>query len=424
MKKYVLFILLIIPMLGFGQKLDWKTFKPISESYYFVDDVLYTSTSLIVRNDYDYIPAQKIIWIGNADSHVLRVYGSRDVIIEGLDIKPAPGLTTTTGIYISDSGTVSILNCKIKKTKWGIRAFQGFNSKIIIKYCSIDSTYDDNIYGQNTNDWDISYSSFTNPNMWQTGGGGDCIQLAYRQNNINIHHCYFDHSSSVYKFCVIVGSDDYVLGSLNFHYNTVIARKRYDSSELPNTGMYLKPKVNFFISNNTFRNGANAIYMRDAKPCNISIWNNYFQGQEECIYLNAAWNISIYNNIFADASKKFLWGSAVGDSIYNNIFYPGTDVLVMNFFNNTPAFSDNLINPDKVYGCSFNLLAKDTVKIVDTVTYIRTVFNTVNDTVIYNDTITETKYNIVQVIDTVGLHDILEPLIKQTTYEIKLFKIN
>jgi hypothetical protein len=389
MKKLITITLIFLSLICQSQVLDLKTYKKISKDYYFIGTTLYTRNSILAKNVSKIVGATKTVWMGGRGK-IFVISGTVPCTLSGMEITTDSGGVAICGILISDSSTVTIENCNIHDVQWGIRAFQGFNSKIIVRYTKIYNTEDDGIFAQNTNDWDISYCHIYNVNknyFTMRPGGGDCIQIAFRQGNIVIHHSILDHSSTGYKFCLITGSTDIIGGSLDLHDCILIGRSNADRlAEDPrthkvmgNSCAYFKPLLNYKIYNVAFINGSNAFFEQGSNPCNLEAYNNYFQGQTEALVLVNLWNNTIYNNTFTQGITRYFKGSAKGDDIHNNYFsldnFKENDIK--SFFINQPKIFDYTLVPKKGYGCSENIIARKsgsfesnpcTVTVYDTIT--------------------------------------------------------
>lgn len=393
MKKLITILLIFTAVTCNCQKsvLDLSTYKSISKDYYISGDTLYTGYAIIINTDiYSTVIGSKFIRYTGGRNKIIQIYGSGNFEFIGFDVSVARGGVAICAIHISDSATVIIGYCDLHHVQWGIRAFQGFNSKIIVKNTKIHDTEDDGIFAQNTNDWEIYNCHIWNVNMnyWKPNStsGGDCIQIAYRQGTLNIHHNIFDHSSTGNKFCVIVGATNVIGGSLDFYDNILIARSNADRlaedatthKVSGNSCMYLKPLNDYKIYNNTFINGSNAMFQQGSNPSNLEAYNNYFQGQTETISLTNSWVNTIHNNTFTQGITRYFKGSATGDNIHHNYFsldnFKESDIK--SFFVSQPQTFEYTLVPANGYGCSDNITARKsgsfesnpcTVTIYDTV---------------------------------------------------------
>lgn len=401
MKKYLIILGILTSVILNAQVFDLRTYKPISENYRFSGDTLFTAYQIAINtNKYSSLTGAKTIVYSGGRGKVISISGPGDFELIGVEIYSTQGQAIC-AVLIQDSGNVVIDKCNLHHCEWGIRAFNGFNSSITVRNSWIHDTRDDGIYAENTNDWEICYNTIERVNQayfTNDPGGGDCIQIAYRQRFLNIHHNYLDHSDVGNKFCVIVGSTNYPEALLSYHDNILIGRSYADKlREDPtthtiesNSCMYLK-SINSGIYNNIFINGMNAIFQGGSPVVYFKAWNNMFIGQYECLSLSGTWLNEISNNTFKNGIKSYFKGSAVGDSIYNNKLDLNriTESSCRNLYANQPAYWTYSKTDRFGFGCSKAL-------------ELRAITETVIDTVPYYDSIPVEKIVKVPVYDTIG----------------------
>lgn len=406
MKTIIILILSALSLAVNAQVFDLHNYKPASSDYLFRNDTLFTAYQITVNTaKYSSLTGAKTIVYSGGRGKVLTISGPGNFELTGIEIYSTEGQAIC-AVLIQDSGTVTIDKCNLHNCEWGVRAFNGFNSHIVVKNSWIHDTRDDGIFAQNTNNWTIEYNIIDRVNQayfTKSPGGGDCIQIAYRQGHLHIHHNYLDHSDMGNKFCIIVGSNDYPEAMLNFHDNVLIGRSYADKlREDPlthtvesNSCMYLKT-INSDIRNNVFINGMNAIFQGGSPVVYFKAWNNMFIGQYECLSLSGTWLNEISNNTFKNGIKSYFKGSATGDSIYNNKLdlKQITEASSRNLYANQPAYWTYSKTDRFGYGCSKAL-------------ELRANTETVIDTVPYYDSIPVEKIVKVPVYDTIGTAEVI-----------------
>jgi hypothetical protein len=342
MKNIILIIGLFINLCLNSQEFNLRTYKPISKSYFFIGDVLYSKINISVNTSkYSYLTgAKKVVYTGTRN-HVFSINGPGGFTVSDLEITTDSAGVAICGLNINDSGIVSVNNVKIHDVQYGIRAFKGFQSKKIFNNVEIYNCEHDGICSENTNDWELNNVWVHNVNTISPSSDGDCVQIAYRNNNISIKNSVLDHSSTQGKFCLIIGVGKVPMGRLTIENTTFLGRYFNHTGEVSNSGLYVNSKPYISVTGCTFKNGANAIYESGNYPSLVSISNNFFIGQWEMIGFTLTFVNTFKNNTLAMAGSKYFIGSANGDSLIKNLIY--TSGASTEFYSNKPAYVDNQV---------------------------------------------------------------------------------
>lgn len=193
--------------------------------------------------------------------------------------------------FLRNATNISIINCKVHDSYWGIRSLQ--NDGLFIYNTEVYNTNDDGMFIEDNNNIEIKncYVHHVNTN-WQppatpeSEAAGDGIQFN-RCNHWWVHHNYIDRTSSGNKFCFI---------SNNANQNNGI--------------------VEFNVMEGPTVDGA-SIYLHDGN--NIIVRNNVMLAPAGSPVYTHSTNIQIYGNIFIKAGGPVLASSDA--DIYNNVFY-------------------------------------------------------------------------------------------------------
>ncbi len=186
---------------------------------------------------------------------------------------------------------ISVINCKLYGSSWGIRNVDNENINIFnTEVYDIDV---DGMFIEECNNIEISHCYVHNVNKnWkpphtpESEAEGDGIQL-YNCNNWHVHHNIIDRTSSGNKFCFISSNPSQNAGIIEYN---VLTGPKVDGSSI------------------YFHNGKNMI-----------VRYNHIMGPSESPVFSYVTGMQVYGNIFENTTGPvFVLGSA---RVFNNVFY-------------------------------------------------------------------------------------------------------